>query len=241
MIGLRTLVTVRDSLHCTQSLTDRDSFAERVPSRGGSWDARLGGNFRTIALLQRAATRAPGRVALTFSRKGGSAISRNRTMDAMYRAERSRSSSGRRASGRGGPRRVRADLFKSLAVRLTRVESRKHTRFSLFSRGRARRPWRSGVPRRDSSDRSPVVPPLGWGSQKASRRQWGTFEKYRRPRAGRSRPVAADRITRQLHPSPADWPGPGEAPPTTHEWGRAMLSNFLARGGAVTERSGEAR
>lgn len=29
-----------------------------------------------------------------------------------------------------------ADLFKSLAVGLTRVDSRKHTRFSLFRRGR---------------------------------------------------------------------------------------------------------
>lgn len=33
--------------------------------------------------------------------------------------------------------RKNVDLFKSLAVGLTRVEPRKHTRFSLFSRGRA--------------------------------------------------------------------------------------------------------
>lgn len=38
-------------------------------------------------------------------------------------------------AGKGGRRNV--DLFKSLAVGLTRVEPRKHTRFSLFSRGRA--------------------------------------------------------------------------------------------------------
>lgn len=38
-----------------------------------------------------------------------------------------------------GERERPADLFKSLAVGLTRVDSRKHTRFSLFRRGRLSR------------------------------------------------------------------------------------------------------
>lgn len=41
--------------------------------------------------------------------------------------------------GREGWQKARerpGDLFKSLAVGLTRVDSRKHTRFSLFRRGR---------------------------------------------------------------------------------------------------------
>jgi len=58
-----------------------------------------------------------------------------------------------RASGGGGTeveQRI-ADLFKSLAVGLTRVEPRKHTRFSLFNRGRAASRGETG--RRDA-DRS---------------------------------------------------------------------------------------
>jgi len=55
-------------------------------------------------------------------------------------------------------RRRNVDLFKSFAVELTRVEPRKHTRSSLFSRGRAMS--RGEARRRDAARkivRLPVV------------------------------------------------------------------------------------
>lgn len=115
-------------------------------------------------------------------------------MGAIYRPKEVAPPRGGARAG-GGLRGGLADLFKSLAVRLTRVESRKHTRFSLFSRGRAR-----PVAKRGAATR--LVGSFAGGSaarvgqSKGVATSMGTFEKYRRPRAKRSRPVAAGWITR---------------------------------------------
>lgn len=96
-------------------------------------------------------------IALTFDNRAYFTIS---GLDAIYRPKEVRSSSRASWGEREGERRRNADLFKSLAVELTRVEPRKHTRFSLFSCDRAASRIETG--RRDA-DRSTILPPLASG------------------------------------------------------------------------------
>lgn len=148
-----------------------------------------------------------------------------------------RSASSSRASGgeRKWERRRNADLFKSLDVELTRVEPRKHTRFSLFSRDRAASRDEAG--RRDA-DRSTILPlEVSGGAGGDERRrdvdgyvQKITFATNRgRPGGPWIPPLDQRTIPGLLHSIPV----------ATHDswWGYPMLSVFLARGGAATERA----
>lgn len=150
---------------------------------------------------------------------------------------RKRSASSSRASRgeRKWERRRNADLFKSLDVELTRVEPRKHTRFSLFSRDRAASRDEAG--RRDA-DRSTILP-LGvssaTGGDERRRDVDGYVQKItfatNRGRPGNPwiPPLDQRTIPRLLRSIPV----------ATHDsrWGYPMLSVFLARGGAATERA----
>jgi len=112
------------------------------------------------------------------------------------------------------------DLFKSHAVGLTRVEPRKHTRFSLFSCDRAIS--RSEAKRRDAARQivcSSVVPWRWIEGTKGVATSMGTFKKHHRPRAKRSQPIADNPTARRPRPR-ADEPSRDcsvsfESPPTT--------------------------
>lgn len=128
------------------------------------------------------------------------AISQTGRWDAIYRPEEAVLRRGTDSEGR----RV-ADLFKSRAVGLTRVEPRKHTRFSLFSRDRAASRGEAG--RRDAARRivrSSVVLSSRVEGIRGVSTSVGTFEKHHRSCAECSRPIPGTRVTHRPRPSASE-------------------------------------